>query len=87
VAEEPTGPIEVWLSQENMEVTCRIVHEDETTTEPPVDSLSMRGAQREMTGWLIDQGYRPAGRWMEEAEGEAYRQFTPAREHKVQVRR
>ena len=26
----PTEPIEVWLSQPNLEVICRVVHEDET---------------------------------------------------------
>ena len=56
-------PIEVWLSQPNMEVKCRIVHDDETTDELPIESLSMRGAQREITGYMIGQGYKPAGRW------------------------
>jgi hypothetical protein len=28
----------------------------------------MRGAQREMTGWLIRQGYTPVGRWSTEAD-------------------
>ncbi len=23
----------------------------------------MRGAQREVTGWYISQGYKPVGRW------------------------
>lgn len=57
------GPIEVWLTQKNMQVTCRVVNEDETTDELDVDSLSMRGAQREMTGWFLQQGYKPVGRW------------------------
>jgi hypothetical protein len=60
---EKAGPIEVWLSKNNLEVTCRMVREDETTATLDVDSLSMRGAQREITGWLISQGYTPAGRW------------------------
>jgi len=58
-----TQPIEVWLSQKRLKVTCTIVYEDEGTDEVDVDSLSMRGAQREVTGWLIKQGYTPAGRW------------------------
>jgi hypothetical protein len=57
------SPIEVWLTQKNIEVTCMIVHEDETTTSIDVESLSMRGAQREITGWLIADGYTPVGRW------------------------
>jgi len=56
-------PIEVWLSQANIEVTCMIVNEDETTKTLQVDTLSMRGAQREITGYLIGQGYKPDGRW------------------------
>jgi hypothetical protein len=28
-----------------------------------IDSLSMRGGQREITGWLIGRGYKPVGRW------------------------
>ena len=28
----------------------------------------MRGAQREITRWLIEQGYKPDGRWTTEAE-------------------
>jgi hypothetical protein len=40
-----------------------VVREDETTYELAIDSLSMRGAQREITGWLIRDGYLPVGRW------------------------
>ena len=56
-------PIEVWLTKQNIEITCRVVHEDETTEDYDVDSLSMRGAQREMTGFFKRMGYEPAGRW------------------------
>ncbi len=61
------GPIEVWLRHVNMEVACTVVHEDESTHRYDVDSLSLRGAQREMTGYFISQGYEPVGRW--EVEG------------------
>jgi hypothetical protein len=42
-----------------------------------IDSLSMRGAQREITGWLIKQGYKPDGRWAAEAgvDHETWRRF------------
>lgn len=64
----PEGtPIEVWLSRKNMAITGRIAREDETTTTLDVDSLSMRGAQREVTGYLIRQGYAPVGRWETES--------------------
>ncbi len=73
----PDGPIEVWLSQSNMQVTCRVVREDESTDELDVDSLSIRGAEREITGWVIRQGFTPVGRWEEETDGEVMRRFTP----------
>jgi hypothetical protein len=57
------SPIEVWLTNRNIEVTCMIVCEDETTDHLDVDSLSMRGAQREITGYFIGRGYSPVGRW------------------------
>lgn len=62
-ARPKTQPIEVWLSQPNLQVSCRAVYEDERTATLDVDALSMRGAQREVTGFLIERGYTPAGRW------------------------
>jgi hypothetical protein len=56
-------PIEVCLSQPYLEVTCRIVFRDGSAVAVGVDSLSIAGAQREMTTWLMEQGYEPAGRW------------------------
>ncbi|GAA3089185.1 hypothetical protein JOF29_007953 [Kribbella aluminosa] len=67
--ENKSSPIEVWLRQENMAIVCTVVYEDESTQQLDVDSLSMRGAQREMTGWLISNGYQPVGRWESEATG------------------
>jgi hypothetical protein len=55
--------IEVCLSQRDLEVTCRIVFGDGSAVGVGVDSLSIAGAQREMTMWLMEQGYEPAGRW------------------------
>jgi hypothetical protein len=73
------GPIEVWLSQRNMHITCTVVAEDETTTYWEVESLSLRSAQREMTGRIIDRGYVPdTPRWQYTAtDGEVYRRFQP----------
>ena len=79
------GPIEVWLtqSQSNLGVTCTVVHDDESTEVLDVDSLSMRGAMREITGHYISQDYEPDGRWSTEAmtvtDGpvEAMRRFKP----------
>lgn len=71
------APIEVWLTQANIAVRCRVVHEDEHTEEVDVESLSMRGAQREVTGRLIEQGYEPATRWVAAGDGEMMRKFRP----------
>jgi hypothetical protein len=57
------GPVEVWLSQVNIEVTCMIVREDESTTNLDIGALSMRGAQREITGYLVSRGYAGVDRW------------------------
>ena len=76
----PGGPIEVWLDQANIVVYARIKFEDGTESELHVESLSMRGAQREVTGYLIEQGYQPAERWDVRADGDhitAMRQFRP----------
>jgi hypothetical protein len=68
--QEHSTPIEVWLTQTNMAVTCLVVHEDESTEPLGIDAVTMRGAQREITGYLIAQGYEPAGRWQWETDSE-----------------
>jgi hypothetical protein len=84
VEDGQNGPIEVWLTKTNIQVTCRVIFEDETDSELRVDSLSMRGAQREMTAWLLSRGYEPAGRWLYETEEgdlgeESVRKFRPGK--------
>ena len=64
------SPIEVWLSQANMAITCTVALEDDSTSTLYVKSLSMRGAQREMTGYLIAHGYTPVARWEVEADSD-----------------
>ncbi len=54
------------LSRKNIEITGTLVFEDESASYPDITSLSVRGAQRELTGWLVSCGYIPAGRWSEE---------------------
>lgn len=56
-------PIEVWLTAKDTGVTCMLVRGDETTDQLTVDSLSIPGAQREITGYLIGEGYTPIGSW------------------------
>jgi hypothetical protein len=58
------------LSQKNIEITGTLVFEDESIIYPAVKSVSMRGAQREITGMLVANGYVPAGRWTEEGDDE-----------------
>jgi hypothetical protein len=67
-----------------LRVVCNIVNADESTYRREIDSLSLRGAQREITGYLIGYGYRPEDGWTVEAVGEsgvaaeAWRRFNPA---------
>jgi hypothetical protein len=77
IKERAAGPVEVWLQKLRVSVACRIVRDDESDKEEPVESLSLRGAQREITGNLIAWGYAPAGRWETVAEGECVRKFRP----------
>lgn len=66
--QEQGSPVEVWLRRSgNLALDCTVFFDDESSHELDVDSLSMRGAQREMTGYLLRQGYAPAGRWDVEA--------------------
>lgn len=58
--------IEAWLTKKNIEVTGRVVFEDETAEYFEVESLSLRGAQREYTSWLKGRGFEPACRWENE---------------------
>jgi hypothetical protein len=62
------SPIEVWLSRTPAGVTCTVVLEDESTSTLDVSSRSIRGAQAEMTGYLISRGYTPIGSWDVEAD-------------------
>ena len=61
-------PIKVRLSQPRLDVTCRIVFHDGTATAVGVNSPSIPGAQAEITSWLIEQGYEPAGLWSTEVD-------------------
>jgi hypothetical protein len=78
------GTVEVWLSWINaeMDIRVRYVRPDESTREEIAESVSMRGAQREVSGQMIDRGWQPVSRWITERDegGEAlecYRTFRP----------
>jgi hypothetical protein len=53
------------LSRKNIEFRCTLLFEDESVSYMSVDSVSLRGAQREITGVLVFHGYVPAARWSE----------------------
>ena len=81
---EKLGPIEVWLEEtgSGMQIAVRYVRPDETVRLGVSESFVMRGAQRLVSGELIDNGWQPVGRWVTEREenGAAtacYRNFRP----------
>jgi len=79
------GPIEVWLNWTKSQMTIRVryVRDDESATDAEAESVSMRGAQREITAQMIERGYNPVGRWVSELDDidgtslESYRVFRP----------
>lgn len=74
-----SGPTvaEVWLLGARPPISCLLVHTDETTANRDLAAVSMPGAQREITGQLIGDGYRPDGPWVDvdPAGPEAMRKF------------
>ena len=79
-----TSPIEVWLTEKDFGVGCRIVADTEPgITSPNIDSVSMRGAQREVSMYLAGHGYRPVGRWKTEAENEKGNSIETSRQFKA----
>ena len=77
------APIEIWLRQDGKRVICSIVNPDESTYSHPIDSRSMLGSQKEITGFLIANRLTPDGAWVVEATdehgapAETWRRFTP----------
>ena len=65
------APIEVWLRHAGSRVLCAIVNPDESVYPHEIASPSLRGAQREVGGWLIGEGFWPDGLWTVEAKDEA----------------
>jgi hypothetical protein len=79
------SPIEVWLSRTNLEITCTVVLEDERTSTLDVNSRSIRGAEREITGYLIAHGYTPVGDWDAEADSDNGGTVEASRKFKLSV--
>jgi hypothetical protein len=70
------------LSRKHIEITCTLVREDESASWPELHSVSVRGAQREITGMLVDSNYVPVGRWSDDGQdddgySEWSREFKP----------
>lgn len=73
-----------------MAVVCDVVFDDESSEQLDIDSLSMMGAQREITAYLIDRGYNPVGRWEARARtdgkaAEVSRKFKVASDRRTKV--
>lgn len=77
-----TTTVEVWLRTGTTGIWGEIIKPDESGETQDIDSRSMNGAQREITSYLISQGYAPVGRWkIEDGESglttECSRTFRP----------
>lgn len=77
VTPAPAAPsvAEAWLSTSGTDVTCMFVNSDESTRKHPAVFRSMAGAQREITGHLVADGYRPTSPWTEQGPDESMRTF------------
>lgn len=87
MAEVKLGPVEIWLfwTRAQMEIGSRYVYQSEATRRGVAESVSMRAAQREVTGDMIAKGWEPVGRWVTEVEEngaaiECYRNFRPGKD-------
>ena len=66
--EHESREVDVWLTldEERTGVIARIYFEDETVRWIRVSARSISGAEREMTAWLISQGYEGISYWNSE---------------------
>ena len=58
-----SSPVEIRLRKKRLDVTADAEHEDEATEPLRVKSVSMRGAQREITTHMKGLGYLPVTSW------------------------
>jgi hypothetical protein len=58
-----TKRVEAWLSKTPDSLKAWVVDETERRREVHLDSLSLMGAQRELSGWLVENGFEPLQRW------------------------
>jgi transcriptional regulator with XRE-family HTH domain len=80
VATKPAilGPpiAEVWLRSDGPRFTAMFVHADESTSSRPVAHKTGAAAQREITGFLVQRGYRPVSGWVSVGTTESTRKFS-----------
>jgi hypothetical protein len=68
---------------DGLKVICSVVNLDESVYRRDVESLSLRGAQREVAGFWIGNGFKPERDWVVEAvdgsgvAAETWRRFNP----------
>lgn len=60
--------VEVIVTRKGMSLMATLYGPDETAVDLEVNTLSVRGAQRDVTASMIDGGYKPLGRWETLAE-------------------
>ncbi len=66
---------EVWLRVDGTKFTAMFVHVDESTSSRPVAHRTGAAAQREITGYLVQRGYRPVSGWVSVSATESTRKF------------
>jgi len=69
MSEQEAKSVEIWLTldEDGSGVYGRMYFDDETTRPIPVRARSIGGAEREVTAWLIGQGYEAVSYWNVEA--------------------
>lgn len=67
---------QVWLTRPDGKLKCKVTFDNSTYADYEIKSQSLRGAEREITGWMIKQGFRPSGDWQGTLQtGTTIRQF------------
>lgn len=67
--------IKVWVIQNRFHITAFEETESGRRSEINVQSINLRGAQRELTSWYKSVGWGPIGRWTATGSEHWYRFF------------
>jgi len=76
--EKLTGRVQLCLDPAPFGWTARLVREDGTEQPLEVTAVAVRAARRELSLWLLPQGYVPVGGWHDREGGASYRVYRPA---------